>query len=280
MVKPRKINIGLILIVILLSFGCTKLLFENPIPNEGEIVQVLPKYFKGKFLKKGENTYYDIKRFNDKHCLVYSSEWIHKDSIDALIDHLKNDSTYAEFKDSKLIIHEKDTSQIINLSLENNLYLSEKEPVYEINLDEGYFIDDFKELHKKKALLKYYKNKYYLNIGDTEEYWFGVWMEKIDDSLLIRNSFIADTAFADNLTYYNKLTSFEKIAKKTYLVNPSDTELLVTLKEPLLFNEEIWIKVDERDHLNWIWQLIGIVIVILFITLIAVRKQKNNRTTH
>ena len=89
-------------LLLTLFFGCTILLFENPIPNKGEIVQVLPEFLNGQFLKKEEQIYYDIERINDKHCIIYSTNWIHKDSIYALVESIKNDCIYPKTVDDLL----------------------------------------------------------------------------------------------------------------------------------------------------------------------------------
>ena len=90
------------------------------------------RFLNGQFLKKEEQIYYDIERINDKHCIIYSTNWIHKDSIYALVESIKNDSTYAEFKESTLIIKDKDTTQRIILRLDKDIYYTEKEPAYEM----------------------------------------------------------------------------------------------------------------------------------------------------
>jgi len=277
----EKINIlkkvFILSLIIILHFGCTKLLFENPVPNEGKIVRVLPKFLSGKFLKKGEKTYYEIERINKKHCVIYSCEWIYKDSINSLVESFNNDSTYAEFRGSKLIIKDKDTSQIINLRMENDIYFTEKEPKYEINLEKGYFIDDFNKMNEKKVVLKFYKNRYFLNILDEEKKWYAVWLEEKNDNLFIRNSFIADTSFANNLNYYKGLSTIKKIKDKTYLVNPSDKELFDLLEEPSLFYEETWIRVNDSQQMNWMWKVIAIAFLLLFTIIIVIRK-RNDKT--
>ena len=263
-------------LLLTLFFGCTILLFENPIPNKGEIVQVLPEFLNGQFLKKEEQIYYDIERINDKHCIIYSTNWIHKDSIYALVESIKNDSTYAEFKESTLIIKDKDTTQKIILRLDEDIYYTEKEPAYEINLEKGYFIDDFDKKLKKRAILKSYNNKYFLNIIDQEEKWFAVWFEMKNDSLTIWNSQIADTSFVENLDYYNGLTKINKIEDKTFVTNPSNEELFNLLEEPSLFNEETWIRADDSKKQSWIGKIIGITFLLLFVVFIALRKRNNN----
>jgi len=251
--KALKIHlkaVALFLSALTLFFGCTRLLFENPIPNKGEIVQVLPEFLNGQYLKKGEQTYYDIERINDKHCIIYSTNWIHKDSIYALVESIKNDSTYAEFQESTLVIKDKDTTQKIILSLDEDFYYTEKEPAYEINLEKGYFIDEFDKKLEKRTILKSYNNKYFLNIIDQEEKWFAVWLEMKNDSLTIWKSQIADTSFVEKLDYYNTLTKIDKIGDKTYVANPSDEELFKLLEESSLFNEETWIRADVRKKQN------------------------------
>lgn len=270
-------KIFLLSLILTLCFGCTKLLFENTVPKEGEIVKVLPEFLSGKFLKKGEKIYYEIERINKKHCIIYSYDWIHKDSINSLVESFNNDSTYAEFRGSTLLIKDKDTSQIINLRMENDIYYTEKAPKYEINLEKGYFIDDFNKMNEKKALLKSYNNKYFLNILDEEEKWFEVWLEEKNNNLFIRNSFIADTSFANNLKYYKGLSTIKKIKDKTYLVNPSDKELFDLLEEPFLFYEETWIRVDDSQQMNWMWKVIAIAFLLLFIIIIVIRK-RNHKT--
>jgi len=262
-------------LLLTLFFGCTVLLFESPIPNKGEIVQVLPDFLNGQYLKKGEQTYYDIERINDKHCIIYSTDWVHKDSIYALVESIKNDSTHVEFQESTLIIKENDTTQKILLRLEEDFYYTEKEPTYEINLEKGYFIDDFDKKLEKRVLLKTYNNKYFLNIIDQKEKWFAVWFEMKNDGLFIWNSQIADTSFVENLDYYNRLTTINMIRDKTYLASPSDEELFNLLEEPSLFNEETWIRVDDGKKLNWLWKIIGISFLLLFVIFIALRKPNN-----
>ena len=264
-------------LLLTLFFGCTILLFENPIPNKGEIVHVLPEFLNGQFLKKEEQNYYDIERINDKHCIIHSTNWIHKDSIYALVESIKNDSTYVEFKESTLIIKDKDTTQKIILRLDKDIYYTEKERAYEINLEKGYFIDDFEKKLEKRAILKSYNNKYFLNINDQEEKWFAVWLEEKNDNLFIRNSFIADTSFSNNINYYKGLSTIKKIKDKTYLVNPSDKELFNLLEEPSLFYEETWTRVDDSQQMNWMWKVMAIAFLLLFIIIIVIRK-RNDKT--
>ena len=233
--------------ITMLFCGCTMLLFENPIPNKGEIVQVLPNFLRGKFIKQGEQIFYDIERINERHCIIYATNWIHKDSIDTLIKNIRNDSTKVEFRESTLIIEEKDTSQFINLRLDKDIYYTDKEPEFELNLDKGYFIDNFDKRNKKRAILKFYKNKYFLNIIEQDEKWFAVWIEKNNERLIIKNSVIADTTFVDKLSYYNKLTKIKKIDNKVFLANPTDKELFNLIEEPSLFNEETWIRVNNTQ---------------------------------
>ena len=273
MKKSRILQWSIILsFLLILCAGCTKLLFERPIPNKGEAIQILPEFFNGKFLKKGEQLYYNIDRIDDKHCIVYSTNWIHKDSIDAYVEKITNDSTEAEFKDSALFIKDKDTTTRIELKLDRNLYYTEKEPVYEINLNKGYFIDDFDKKEEKKAILKYYENRYFLNIIDNDEKWLAIWLQENNDSLIIRNSFIADTLFTQKLSYYNGITKIEKVEDKTYFANPSDQELFELLDESSLFNEEIWIRVDDNYSMSWIFTIVGIIILLFYIIVIAWRK--------
>lgn len=231
-------------LLLTLFFRCAILLFENPIPNKGEIVHVLPEFLNGQFLQKEEQIYYNIERINDKHCIIYSTNWIHKDSIYTFLESIKNDFTYVEFKESTLIIKDKDTTQKIILRLDEDIYYTEKEPAYEINLEKGYFINDFKKKLEKRVIIKSYNNKCFLNIIDQEGKWFAVWLEMKNDSLTIWNSKIADTSFVENLEYYNRLTKINKIKDKTFVANPSDEELFILLKEPSLFNKETWIRVD------------------------------------
>lgn len=259
----------------MLVLGCTKLVFEKPIPKNGEMVQVLPEYFNGKFLKNGEQTYYDIERLSEKHALVYATEWFHKDSINSLIESLKNESTYAELREDTLFIKAKDSVQKIKLTQEKDIYYTEKEPVYEINLDDGYFIDDFDEKQKKKALLKYHKQKYFLNIIDAENKWFAAWFENKNDSLIIRHSQIADTSFLENLSYYNKLTNITYINDDAYLANPTDEELFKLIDEPNLFTEEIWIRVYDNQQWNIVWIIAGVTLLLLFIIFILIKKPTN-----
>ena len=56
----------LLSLMLALFFGCTKLLFENTIPKQGEIVQVLPDFLRGSFHKEGEKIFYDVDRINEK----------------------------------------------------------------------------------------------------------------------------------------------------------------------------------------------------------------------
>ena len=270
----------LLLVVILSFFGCTKLLFENPVPNKGEVVQVLPEFFQGKFLKLGEQTYYEFERINEKHCIIYSTEWIQKDSIHSLIEGAKNDSTHVEFRKSTIIIKEKDTVQKIKLRLKNNRYYTEKKPAYELNLEKGYFIDDFDTQYKKNAVLKVYEQRYFLSIIDNEEQWFAIWLENKNDSLIIHNSSISDKSFKDNLDYYNDITKIDEIEDKTYLANPSDTEFFKLLEEPFLFNEEIWVRVNDKRQWKITGTIIGISILVLFILFMALRTSMDkNRLT-
>jgi len=131
--------------------------------------------------------------------------------------------------------------------LDKDIYYTDKEPEYELNLDKGYFIDDFDKRNKKSAILKFYKDKYFLNIIDQDEKWFAIWIEKNNERLIIKNSLIADTSFVDKLNYYNKLTKIKKIDNKVFLANPTDKELFNLIEEPSLFNEETWIRVDNTQ---------------------------------
>ena len=266
----------LLSLLLMLSFGCKKLLFENTVPNQGEIVQVLPNFLRGSFNKEGDQILYDVERINQKHCIVYSTNWVKKDSIYALVESLKNDSTYAEFKESTLIIKQKDITEIIKLRLDDDVYYAEKEPLYELNLEKGYFIDDFDKKVKKKALLKFNNGKYFINVIDHQQKWFAIWLQDKSDRLIVHNSFIADTLFTKRLPYYNGVTAIEKIGDKTYLANPSDQELFNLLEEPSLFKQEVWIKFVEDNDMGGFWKVFSITFIVLFALFLIITKQKKN----
>ena len=276
--EKRNILLRFFLLSLLLThfFGCTKLLFENTVPTQGEIVQVLPGFLRGSFLKEGEKIFYDIERINEKHCIVYSTNWIQKDSIYILVESLKNDSTSVEFKESTLIIKHKDTTEKIKLRLDDDVYYGEKEPVYELNLEKRYFIDDFDKKVKKNALLKFYKGRYFINIIDHQQNWFAIWLQYKSDRLIIHNSFIADTLFSERLPYYNAVTAIEKIQDKIYVANPSDKELFNLMAEPSLFNQEVWIKLVDDQDMSGFWLVFGVTFIVLFALYLIITKQKKS----
>ena len=266
----------LLSLMLALFFGCTKLLFENTIPKQGEIVQVLPDFLRGSFHKEGEKIFYDVDRINEKHCIVYNTNWIEKDSIYALVESLKNDSTYVEFKESSIIIKRKDTTEKIKLRPEHDVYYTEKEPVYELNLEKGYFIDDFDKKVEKSALLKFYNGKYYINVIDHQQNWFAIWIQDRNDRLIIHNSVIADTLFSERLAHYNGVTAIEKIEDKTYVANPSDEELFNLMADPSLFEQEVWIKMVDHEDMDGYWIVLGITFIALFALSFFITKRKKS----
>jgi uncharacterized membrane protein YfcA len=276
--KKNKISLRFFFssLMLTLLFGCTKLLFENTVPNQGEIIQVLPEFLSGSFHADEDQIFYDVERVNEKHCIIYGRNWIQKDSIYALVESLKNDSTYVEFKESMLIIKQKDTTERIKLRLDDDVYYTEKEPVYELNLDKGYFIDDFENNFKKKALLKFYNGKYFLNTLDEQDNWFAIWFENKSDRLILHNSFIADTLFTERLPYYNGITKIEKLQNKTYVTNPSDKELFNLLAEPSLFEQEVWMKLREEKGLGGFWTVFGISFIVLFALYLIITRRKKS----
>lgn len=274
--KKNKIIRKAVFLPLLLLLGCTKLLFENPMPNEGEIIRILPGFFDGIYIKKGDNIYYQIERINDKHCIIQSYAGFHKDSLYKQIEKLNTDSTRAELRGSTLIFENKNSPEILNtFRVEGNYYYTQSKPRYEINLEKGYFIDDFEDIKKKKAMLRFLDNKYFLNVVEDEN-WFLIWFEEKDNYLFIHNSGIADTSFNKSLTYYNGLTSIEKIADETYLANPFDEEFYDLLEEPDLFKKENWIRVETKTQGKyWSWEIItgGIVFLIIAMVIIVAMKK-------
>lgn len=252
-----------IVLVSSLAFGCTTLLFESPIPSEGRVIQALPDFFEGEFLVEHSTQYYRVERLNDQHCIVYKSLGLPEDSLTSLIETLNTDSTFAKREGNILTLKGEDSDSVLNFRLINGIYFFEASPEYEINLKEGYYIDNFKTRNKEKVIFKHFENTYYLNFLDGNK-WFLIWFKEEENNIIVRNSSIESPSdFSENFLYYDGITSIEKLSKDSYLANPSDEELFTLFNEPDLFESQKWIRLKQKQRSIVRNLALGIVLTVL-----------------
>lgn len=274
----KNLRTFLILIPILTLMACTKLLFVKPMPKAGDIIRELPAFLTGTYKEKGGSGYMEIERLSEKHCIIQSYYGMSADSMQRRIREYKTDSTSAELRGSTLITRRGDSTITENFTEEDGYFYSEKKPQYEINVGEGYFIDDFKNMLEKKAIFKEYEGAFFLNVVEDKN-WFLISMQETDKGFIIQNSSVADTSFSETSTYYNGITTIQKLSSYTYLADPTDQEFFELLEEPKLFKQEEWIREggSAMGFLTEYQNLLiggGIAFVILLI-LLAVKGRKN-----
>lgn len=276
---PR-LKLGVLIASQLFCWGCNTMLFKEPMPREAEVVRDLPAFLEGVYQDEDGFTQYEILKINKGHCIVQSYQSIPKDSLLAFVAKSKSDTMSAELKGSTVIVSSKDTTYQINFVLINGRYETVRSPKYEINLIEGYFIDDFTKDEKKKSMLRKYKNDYFLNIVANDN-WLLVRWQKTAEKLLIQKSVIADSTFSETNTYYNGITKITKLDNETYLANPTDKEFFTLMEEPKLFKKEIWVKVDRPDNGNsWLQIMLYASLATIFalfvvvVLLLMARKKK------
>lgn len=246
-------------------------------PREGEVVRELPPFLDGVYQDETGFTHYEIVRINQGHCVVQSYQSIPKDSLLAFVENSKSDTMSAEIKGSTVIVSSEDTTYQMNFVLIDGFYETERAPLYEINLNDGYFIHDFTENEKKKVSLRKYKNDYFMNIV-MQENWLLVRWQYDAGKLMIAKSIVADSTFSETNTYYNGITKIMKLDGQTYLANPDDEEFFALLAEPKLFQKEVWIRAERAVVRPWHWYaffaMLGVALVLSGIVIYLINRKK------
>lgn len=272
---------NLVFPVILASFffGCKELLFVKPMPVQGDVVNTFPDFFDGVYQLKESASFIEIQRINDSHCIIQAYQGLHRDSLLLEVNKYNTDSTSAELKGSSLIIKTKDSIEIENFVVDGDFYFTEQEPLYEINILSGYFIEDFDDLEEKKALFKSFNNDYFLNI-ERDGNWRVIHIIRTDLGFTLNTSSIKDSTFSETSIYYNNITSIKKIEGNDYLAEPTDAEFFQLMKEPKLLEKEEWIRMNPNKAESMTFSLstliIGLILTIflVIISLVIFRRRK------
>lgn len=268
-----------IYVFLLSAVSCTQILFEKPVPNAGDFSRTLPGYAIGTFQPEDARfDYFEIERIDKGHCIIKHYSAIPKDTFFLMVEKMNTKNTVAELKGSTLFETTNDTiKKVTNYTIESGIYYSEKKPIYEINLTEGYFIDDFVQLKKQKALLKEYQGRYYLNVV-REGNWFLISWFSEGNKINIQHTVIADTAFSNNKIYYQGITDIGRLESSAYLAKPTDKEFFALMDEPKLFTRVVWIKTGTTNSLLVAKYLIPLVVgVLILLGALAFLRRKNKR---
>ncbi len=270
----------------LLFVSCNKLFYENPMPQESEIVDDIPSSFLGEYLEIYFEEYAvvgyfkTISEISNKRYLIEDTKVIFLDSLEwskkrmSPVKMVNVENTYLE------IITE---NNIYKKGFADTLSSERKRKVYELDLKEGVFYDAFdsKEEHessKRECQLRLKNEKYYLSIKYFDKYWMISRIIRNEKSLILNttNFSLQD----ENEVKFDHLKSkygFEKIKFEGergtdwayYLANTDNDEMEKILNEAF-FDGVLWHRINEKST-NWISISIGLIILIItYVSLIFV----------
>lgn len=262
--------------LIIISSCSSKLVFENPIPKNGQKVTDLPAHLEGIYFTGEDRNFQKVEQLEKGHWLVYEFEAIRKDTMAQYIKSLESDSVQVELRGEMLIAKQlkSNTSNLKNtFSLEGDFYHSPKKPFMEININKAIAIDNFSNIKEESLQILKKDDAYFLNIK-KDDGWYLIWFDSNSDTISLNTSHIVSDDFNEKFVKSSNLFPIKKLNNNpTYGANPSDTEFFKFIKDNKVFYKTKWTKINQKqDHLkeecqlsNWKWLFGGIILFLAII---------------
>ena len=277
----------LLFIVTIIFFGCgERLYFENPKPDNADIVKVLPDFLEGKFKVLSNDkddlnfvTTYEFFRLNDQHVIVNEIIQIPLDSLTSFLDKDKDYLGKQPYKIENNIItmFEKDSIYSYEITKNKNVNIEEGKK-FELDLAKNMLFGFDGDDKENRCLLMLKDDQYVLNVFENN-LWHAILFEEKNNGIDIIYSSIDSKVYEKNKTYFNGISKIEK--EEFYISFPeNDNEFFMLMEESDLINKQVLIKIVNEDFKtsSKSYILIGLIVLVFIIVLgsvISKRKKQN-----
>ncbi len=244
----KKIRLFLLSLVAATLMGihtsCNVLLFESPMPQSGETISELPDFFYGTLQESNGYEYLEFERVNEAQCIAYVYSGMTKDSLDNYIARLNQEKRIAELRGSTLVITQGDKVEMEAFRVEGNMYYSQREAKYEINLAEGYFINDIDEGEKNEAVMIKDGENYLLNVKE-KEHWFVLAFRPTNQGFVLKTLITTDNFQQKCNTHFRDLLEVQQLEAGDYLVHMPDEVFLNFIETPDFYEITSWERINK-----------------------------------
>lgn len=240
----------------------------KPVPAQGKVLRELPAFMEGVYALQdvGPELAYGhlaFDRKSDEHCVITYFHALHAEEKDAYLQHYQtlNKESSPQWQGNSLYAYKEDTlSEVVDFQKSGTMLESEKVTIAEINLQTNSMSIDFEDTVIFRVIVKQQEGRYFLNYL-SEEHWSFFCFTEREEGIQLQATELVRFKRSD-LPYLQGLTTVSVLQGSDFLAEPSDTELEVLLKDPLIFEKIMLVKVQDTSFPLWAYGLIGIGILL------------------
>jgi len=267
----KNYNLLFCLLLCLTLGACNQILFPNPMPQGGKVLDKIPAAFEGDYIQLEDRSDNIVAVIHEVRIPQKSICEIHKVEINYLdstgIKKLEKEKGKIDtvFLDANYIYVQTATTThkiAVSDTAQKTTYGKE----FLLNLEEGYFVDDFEGDGSKKkqtCQLIAYKDSYFLNVKAEKE-WSVFRIMKRKGNLTLMPTFFdkKDLDRVTQITGKKNVTIKGKSSSKTVIADIDDDTFMKLMNEKDLFESITWVNLNEGGY--GLYVLFGFLTVLVF----------------